>query len=99
MIVLGLKNLLFGMHGEHVCSLQFENADLKFKIKMLELQLNTLKKRKEANDISNSSKLEKMKVIFLELENEICQFIIDRQKVNSRLVKIYSLISLFNSIM
>ena len=87
------------MNGDVVCTLQTENADLKFKVKMLELQLATLKKRKEFSDTSKLVKLDQMKALFLQLENEICQLIIDRQKANSRLEKIYLLISIFNSIM
>ena len=65
---------------------------------MLELQLGTLKRRKEESERSNLAKLDQLKTIFLQLEKEICQLIIERQRVFDRISVIYSLISFFNSL-
>ena len=97
-IVNKLRSLLFGLNCERVLALQSENADLCFKVKMLELQLGTLKRRKEESERSNLGKIDQLKAIFFQLEKEICQLIIERQKVFDRISVIYSLISLLNSI-
>ena len=89
---------MFGLNSEKLVALQSENAELNFKVKMLELQLGTLKRRKEDFDKTIFEKFDRMKAIFLQLENEMCQLIIERQKVNVRLGHIYALISLFNSL-
>ena len=93
-----LRSLIFGLNCERVLALQSENADLSFKVKMLELQLGTLKRRKEESERSNLAKLDQLKTIFLQLEKEICQLIIERQRVFDRISVIYSLISFFNSL-
>ena len=93
-----LRSLIFGLNCERVLALQSDNADLSFKVKMLELQLGTLKRRKEESERSNLAKLDQLKTIFLQLEKEICQLIIERQRVFDRISVIYSLISFFNSL-
>ena len=88
-----MKTILYCLNSNKVVALQSENAELNFKVKMLELQLGTLKRRKE-----DFAKFEQMKAIILQLQNELCQLIIERQKVNARLGHIYNLISMFNSL-
>ena len=61
-----------------------ENQNLKFLQKILELQLNTLKKK-------NEELLQKKNFVFLELKKEFAELIVERQKISCRLRRIYEL--------
>ena len=85
----GLKNAMLSdsFFHKYFC-IENENAELKFSIKLLELQLNTLKNRRKTNDVQMSV----MKESFLKLETEFQELIIEQEKVNSRMNRIFEVL-------
>jgi hypothetical protein len=84
-IFLDLKRVLFGdMYFDKYCSMESEYSNLKFQVKILELQLSTLKK----NELMNTSKDEK----FLKLKNEIAELLREQLVVSNRLKRVFEIL-------
>lgn len=85
-IFLDLKRVLFGdMYFDKYCRMESENSNLKFQVKILELQLSTLKKK---NELMNTSKDEK----FLKLKNEIAELLREQLVVSNRLKRVFEIL-------
>lgn len=85
-IFLDLKRVLFGdMYFDKYCSMESEYSNLKFQVKILELQLSTLKKK---NELMNTSKDEK----FLKLKNEIAELLREQLVVSNRLKRVFEIL-------
>jgi hypothetical protein len=73
-----LKRVLFGDLFEKFCLMENENAELKLRIKILELQISTLKKK-------NEEMLSKKDANFLNLKKNIVELLKEGFVVNNRL--------------
>ncbi len=91
-ICLGFKAaLLRDVFMQKYFLIEKENSDLKFENKVLELQLRTLKYKK--NQIDNENSLGKLREIMSQLEIEFGGLICDQQRVFDRIERI---VELFN---
>ena len=78
--------MLFGdIYFEKFCKLEDENAELKFKVQVLELQLNTLKKK---NQECSSNKDQ----CLLRLKSEIVEFLKEQLVVTLRISRILDML-------
>ena len=84
---LDLKLAIFGdSFVQKFCLIENENSELKFAMKILQLQLNTMRKKSE--DLS------KEKLSYLScLKTEFAELIVDHEKVASRLKRIYQILN------
>ena len=81
-----LKRVLFGdLYFEKYCIMGDENAELKFKMQVLELQLNTLKKK---NEELNCKKGE----MFAELKTHITELLKEQLVVTLRMSRILDIL-------
>jgi len=82
-----LKKVLFGdIYFEKFCSMEDENAELKFKVQVLELQLNTMKKK-------NEELISKKKdVLMLQLKSEITELLKEQLVVTRRLSRVLEIL-------
>ena len=87
-----MKNAIFGdKFFENYCRIEKENEDLKFRIKMLELQLSTLKKKNQ-----DSSYEELLKFVVSQLWVEFGELVIEQDRVSSGLGRIIELLKTLN---
>ena len=82
-----MKKVLFGdIYFEKFCSMEDENAELKFKVQVLELQLNTMKKK-------NEELISKKKdVLMLQLKSEITELLKEQLVVTRRLSRVLEIL-------
>ena len=83
---LGLKNAIFGdLFYQKYCKTESENTELMFSVRMLELQLKTLKKK-------NEELVNRKDQIYLLLKNEFVKLVFEQKRVMSRLACIYKML-------
>ena len=93
--MLGLKKAIFGdLYYQKFSLIENENEELKFRIKILELQLGTLKKKNE--EVFNEERLRRIKSFITQLEVEFFELSNAQQKVVSRLGNIFELLKNVN---
>ena len=93
--MLGLKKAIFGdLYYQKFSLIENENEELKFRIKILELQLGTLKKKNE--EVFNEERLTRIKSFITQLEVEFFELSNAQQKVVSRLGNIFELLKNVN---
>jgi hypothetical protein len=86
-LIVGLKKIIFGdVFFERFSLIEKENEELKFRNKILEMQLCTLKRKK--NDIF----LRRIKTLFHLLEVEILELANEHKKVVSRMERIFEML-------
>ena len=89
--MLGLRNAIFGDFFYQKFSLiENENEELKFRNKMLELQLSSMKKKKEEG--FNEERLKRIKAFITQLQIEFFELSNCQQKVLLRLGRIFELL-------
>ena len=85
-LFLGLKFAIFGdSFVQKYVSIENENSELKFTKKIIELQLNTLKRK-------NEELLKEKKKYVSSLMMELCELITEHEKVSSRIRRIFDLL-------
>ena len=80
-LLLVLKKVLFGDIFDKFCSMEDENAELKFKVQVLELQLNTMKKK-------NEELLTKKDLLMLDFKSEITELLKEQLVVTRRISRV-----------
>ena len=78
-LFLVLKKVLFGdIYFDKFCSMEDENAELKFKVQVLELQLNTMKKK-------NEELITKKDLLMLDFKSQITELLKEQLVVTRRI--------------
>ncbi len=90
-MTLGLKEaFLQDAFIQKYITIERENSDLKFENKLLRLQLNTLKNKKNQSDIENRFQI--CKNFFVELENQFKILVGEQERVAVRMNDILELL-------